>query len=332
MTPTITLVDHLAAPTQDERCSLIGEERNRENHARLLAELDCMNAMEAGHFAREPGPLAFPFTVAAWNLERCLFPEESAAKLAAQSASLVLLSEMDNGMARTGQQNTTREVARHFAMDYVYGVEFLELGLGSPIEHSFCTDDFNKKGFHGNSLMTAAPMRGAFKLNLPGRAHWFVDEVEQHRVGDRMAIGAIVETVEGPIVAVSTHLESVGDGPYREAQMAAIMDAVEMMAPDMPVIIGGDLNTGNHSGGDHRTDTLFAMAENRGFQIHGGPADKMTTRPSLITRWPDRAMKLDWFLTRSMNVSKSWIEPSLSDAGKPLSDHDLLLCQIEALI
>ncbi len=325
------IVEDLLVPDQAERTRLIDEERTLENHQRLMASLCCMNAVECGSFAANPAPLAFPFVAAAWNLERCLFVEESATKLRGQNSELVLLSEMDCGMARTAQRHTTRDLAAEMQMDYCYGVEFLELGLGSPVEHSFCKDDFNKDGFHGNGLMTTAPTRSVFRLTLPGRAHWFVNEIEQHRIGERMAIGAIVETVDGPFVAVSTHLESVADGPYRERQMMAIIDAVERLAPGLPILIGGDLNTGNHSDEGHLSDTLFKAAEARGFTFHGGPAEQMSTRPSLITRWPDRAMKLDWFLSRDLKISESWLETSLAEDGKPLSDHDPLFCRVEGL-
>ena len=55
----------------------------------------------------------------------------------------------------------------------------------------------------------------------------------------------------------------------------------------------------------------------------------MTTRPSLITRWPERAMKLDWFLTRGLAVSQTRIVSSLCPSGRPLSDHDLITCRID---
>ena len=55
----------------------------------------------------------------------------------------------------------------------------------------------------------------------------------------------------------------------------------------------------------------------------------MTTRPSLITRWPERSMKLDWFLSRGLAVSDTRIVSSLSPAGRPLSDHDLITCRID---
>ena len=75
----------------------------------------------------------------------------------------------------------------------------------------------------------------------------------------------------------------------------------------------------------------FADAEGRGYTIHGGPEEAVTTRPSLITRWPDRAMKLDWFLTRGLHAGAMRIETSLDGEGKPMSDHDLIVLQIKGL-
>lgn len=49
-------------------------------------------------------------------MERCLFPEASVAHLTL-SPALVLLSEMDNDMARLQQRNTTDDMAAPAAPD-----------------------------------------------------------------------------------------------------------------------------------------------------------------------------------------------------------------------
>lgn len=316
-------------PSEKTRHSFIAREKRADVHEEILASLECMNTVRKGGSAGDAAPLAFPFTVAAWNMERCLFPLESTDKLRKTAAPLVLLSEMDEGMARTGQTEPTAIIAGELGMEYAYGVEFLELSLGSEIERSYCKDNFNEKGFHGNGLMSSAGLKDPFVFRLPGENRWFNDDSEQPRVGERCAVGATIETQAGSFVAVSVHLESVADGPYRERQMSALMDAVEAYAPGLPILIGGDLNTGNHSGGDYRTDTLFAMAEARGFECHGGPLDQTSTRPSLITRFPERAMKLDWIVTRGLKIAESHLVSSLNDEGKPLSDHDIIVCSVE---
>ena len=48
----------------------------------------------------------------------------------------------------------------------------------------------------------------------------------------------------------------------------------------------------------------------------------------MITRWPDRAMSLDWFLTRRLQITQSHIVASTDESGKPLSDHDMVGLEI----
>lgn len=321
-------VSALAVPSQQDREGLTRTEHSIAAHDAVMARLKAMNAIEFGGAASAAAPLAFPFTVAAWNLERCLFPEASAEHLRATGAPLVLVSEMDNGMARTGQRHTTAEVAAALEMQYAYGVEFIELGLGSETEREFCRDDFNDKGFHGNALLASAPFRHPFLLRLWGERLWF-DDSDQPRLGERCAIGAVIDTEAGPFVAVSTHLESATTADYRERQVRELIDALDAAFPGLPSLIGGDLNTGNHIGGDFEAEGLFAASAARGFTRHGGPIGEMTTRPSLITRWPKRAMKLDWFLARGLKIGESRIIPSLDATGRPLSDHDLVTCVVE---
>lgn len=102
----------------------------------------------------------------------------------------------------------------------------------------------------------------------------------------------------------------------------------------MPLLLGKSTYPGCSDFRNHlyyRDETLFAQAIARGFAVHGGEETTMTTRPSLITRWPERAMKLDWFLTRGVTLGEVQIIPSLDADGRPLSDHDLITCCIEGL-
>ncbi|MBZ7924097.1 endonuclease [Ensifer adhaerens] len=321
-------VEQLAVPSLELRQGFASIVRTIAAHDAAMGARPEMNSIEVGGTSSSDTPLAFPLTVAAWNLERCLFPAESAAHLAATNAPVVLLSEMDSGMARTSQRHPTAEVADTLGMHYAYGIEFIEMGLGSDTEREFCEDDFNAKGFHGNALMASVPLGRPFMLRLWGERLWFTDG-EQPRLGERFAIGAVIETEAGPFVAVSTHLESATTAVYRERQVKELIDALDETFPDMPVLIGGDLNTGNHAGGDFEAEGLFALSAARGFTRHGGPLDVMTTRPSLITRWPERAMKLDWFLSRGLKIGETRVVPSLDETGRPLSDHDLITCAIE---
>lgn len=317
----------LAGPPQAERDRLDALERTEANHAEALAGLACLQRVEAP--ATDRGDvLAFPLTVAAWNLERCYSVEKSAEVLKREAAVLVLLSEVDNGMARTRQRHTSRDIAAELDMAYAFGVEFLELELGAEVELEFCDDDFNLHGFHGNALMSKAALQAPVMIRLEPHGHWFTPESPARRVGTRCAIATAVMTTVGPLYAVSVHLENRGDAAYREAQVRRLIDAIDELAGDAPVIIGGDLNTGLADNGDFEKETLFAHAYGRGFERHGGPINQTTTRPSRVSRSPRGTWKLDWFLTRGLTVEESRIVPSLADDGEVLSDHDMVVATL----
>lgn len=301
--------------------------RDVASHDAHMATVPGMNLIEVGGHAGAPLPL--PITVGAWNMERCLFPDVSARHMV--DCDVLLVSEMDYGMARTGQRNTIRDMAEALGMGYAYAAEFLELGLGSPVEREFCTDDFNARGYHGNGLMAKTALQSPFAVRLWGKRQWFSDP-EQPRLGERIAVGATVQTEAGPMLVISTHLESACGPDHREAQVTGLLEVIDQHFPGLPCLIGGDLNTGNHNEGDWRAEGLFDAARAASFTAHGGAEDQPTTRPSLITRWPDRAMKLDWFLTRGLRLGETAIRPSLDDTGRPLSDHDAIVTTVLDLV
>jgi endonuclease/exonuclease/phosphatase family metal-dependent hydrolase len=316
----------LTGPPQEERDRFVALERNAANHAEALASVPGLQRAEAP-VSDLSHALSFPLTVAAWNLERCYEVEKSAQVIERQGADIALLSEVDNGMARTGQRHTSREMATQLSMAYAFGVEFLELELGHGIELEFCKDDFNRHGFHGNALLAKSALQAPVMIRLPDQLFWFNDEVSV-RVGSRCAVAAAVMTVEGTLYAVSVHLESRGDAAHRHNQIRVLLDAVDQLAGGAPVIIGGDLNTGLADGGDFEKETLFEHAYGRGYERHGGPIEQKTTRPSRVSVSPRGVFKLDWFLTRGLVIEESRIVPALAPDGEVLSDHDMVLAKI----
>ena len=318
--------------TRSEHARILAAPRTAAAHRALLAGLPAMNAVQTGGKASVQ-LLPASLSIVAWNVERCLFPQANANLLARYDPDIVLLSEVDHGMARTGQRHTTAEMAAHLGMNYGFGVEFHELDLGGPTERPFCTDDFNARGWHGNAILSRAPFSRVTMLRLCDHGHWYASaerdaDPDQPRVGGRMALLAEVPSESGPICIVSTHLESNADADHRAAQFDALMDGVDTFAPGLPVIIGGDLNTGNHMPPDFdwRSETLFARAEARGYAWDHSPAGT-TTRPSLITPHPSRKMKLDWFCTRGFALEEKELIAVLDPQGTPLSDHDAIWCR-----
>ncbi|PTQ75984.1 endonuclease/exonuclease/phosphatase family protein [Celeribacter persicus] len=328
----ISLLDTLPPVTDDQRTTLLNAPRTEEAHRAMMAEVLAMNAVQIGGTATQK-VLPRDITIAAWNVERCLFPKDTAAHLMSLAPDVVLLSELDHGMARTGQRHTTAEIATELGMGYAFGVEFFEMGLGGPTERHFCTDDVNALGWHGNAVLSKVPFDKVTLIRLDDHGHWFSEasgaDPEQPRLGGRMAIAAVLPTAEGEFCVVSTHLESNAGPQQRHAQFEILLDAIEDFAPGVPVLIGGDLNTGNHipPNFDHRDETLFDLGEKRGFEW-SFTAEGMTTRPSLITPHPERVMKLDWIAARDMRCLDKGILSSLDASGRPLADHDCVWARV----
>lgn len=47
-----------------------------------------------------------------------------------KGADIVFFNELDKGMIRTGNRDTALELSNKLSMNYMYGVEFLELTKG----------------------------------------------------------------------------------------------------------------------------------------------------------------------------------------------------------
>ncbi|WP_316859015.1 endonuclease/exonuclease/phosphatase family protein [uncultured Cohaesibacter sp.] len=317
--------------------AITNAERSRSAHKALLRQTEALHLIELGGELIPSGPLASKMTVMAWNMQRCLYPEQSADLIRPHSPDVVLVSEMDNGMARTHQRNTTRALADSLGMRYAFGVEFFEMGLGNDIERRLSADQHNECGFHGNALLSRVEPKAVALIRLDDSGLWFAPQghlsnnnvVSQPRIGGRCAIAAILETEHGDICVASVHLESLDDASIRLSQMERLIAALDAFAPDLPVIVGGDLNTGKSlEEAEERKEPLFEAAERHGFSWENN-ASGSTTRRSLLTNRPKPKLKLDWFFARGFTAGGADILPAVDEAGKVLSDHDLIMGHFE---
>ncbi len=330
----INLVAKLPDVTDAQRARILTAPKTSEAHAALLREIPAMTSLQVGGTGSAP-QLPHVVNVAAWNVERCLFPKESAEMLRPHGPHVVLLSEMDSGMARTAQRDTTADVAEALGMHYAYGVEFYEMDLGGAAERVFCRDDFNAHGWHGNAILSSARFEALALIRLDRTGHWFAEtgavDPKQPRIGGRIAVAGIIPSIGGPMCFVSTHLESNADAAHRHLEFDRLLTELEAFCGDMPILIGGDLNTGNHIPPDYnwQDETLFDLARHRGFRWSLTP-DGTTTRPSRITPHPIRERKLDWFCHRGMHGEAGVILPALAPDKSPLSDHECIFAQVTA--
>ncbi len=162
-----------------------------------------------------------------FNAERGRYPDEIDAYMkyhpVLKGADIVFFNELDKGMIRTGNRDTALELSNKLSMNYMYGVEFLELTKGGLNERRVQGE--NNEAFHGNAIMSRYELYDSFLERLPLEYDWFDDT--QKRLGGRMALFTKVKVGNTEIGLICTHLENMTSPEGRMRQMTFILEQAE---------------------------------------------------------------------------------------------------------
>jgi endonuclease/exonuclease/phosphatase family metal-dependent hydrolase len=312
------------APAASERARWAESVGDQELHTRLVTDLACLHEVEVGRPAAPGAPLHGWVRVVAWNAERGPDVARAAALLERCRGKVLLLSELDAGMARTGDVDVARALAESLGTGYGYGVEFIELAGD------------NRRGLHGNAVLATAPLEAPEVVRLGGEGAWFTTGSTEPRVGGRMAVLATVEVDGTPVRFASTHLENMAGPDGRAAQLEALLHALGAG----PAVVGGDLNTfgaaletladrdavrrmraddGPRFSWPVDFEPLFEVARAYGFAwVDANVAAPTTSHDPLGL--PDHVpLKLDWILVRGLEARR----PAVTSSDG-LSDHKVV--------
>jgi endonuclease/exonuclease/phosphatase family metal-dependent hydrolase len=179
----------------------------------------------------------------AWNIERGkrLAGIVRALKThpALRSSDVLLLTELDYGMARTGNLFVAREIADALGMNYVFAPCYVALNKGSGLESR--VEGENVQALHGNALLSRFPLLRAHSLALPNGKDKMSGK--EKRLGSQRAVVADVEHPLGAFRAVSLHLDAHSTQAHRARQMRLVLEHVATLRPQLPTLVGGDWNT-----------------------------------------------------------------------------------------
>ena len=305
---------------------------------RFLQSLPAFHAIECMPPSRR---LAWPghLRIAALNAERLADRPAVRGLIARAGAHATLLSEVDLGMARSGNGHNLRDLVAGTGEGYLYGVEFVELDLGSEDEIRRHAGARNASSLHGNAIVSALALVAPHLIPLEENGLWFhgVKGV-QHRVGGRMALAARVAEAPKPLWLVSTHLESKTDPADRQAQVAALLRALDAIAPNDPCVIGGDFNTKALPRGENerhllldspeRYEPLFADLRAAGFEWRHANLALPTQAPGPSNKHEPPFGKLDWIVVRGLEARAPQVVPAADDQGRAVSDHEMIVVDL----
>jgi len=186
-------------------------------------------------------------SVTAWNVERGKRLEGIVRVLQEHpqisESDLLLLTELDYGMARTSNRFVAREIAEALEMNYAFAPCYLSLVKGNGSELS--VEGENTQALHGNALYSRYPLINAHSFALPNGIDKF--RGKEKRLGCQRAVIADVDHPAGMFRAVSLHLDAHSTQTHRKRQMDLVLDHVESLTPQLPILIGGDWNTSGYN-------------------------------------------------------------------------------------
>jgi endonuclease/exonuclease/phosphatase family metal-dependent hydrolase len=286
-----------------------------------MNELDCLHETEGRSSGHDPQGWV---RVVAWEVERGSDVPGAVALLAGCHADVLLLSELDSGLARTQDLDVPGSILGGLGTGYEYGVEFVEL-VGN-----------NARGLHGNAILSDATLADPAIIRLDHDGLRFAADTAEPRVGSRMAVLATIDVDGTPVRVASRHLENMTDQDGRAQQLDRLLSAV---GPG-PALVGGDLNTNGIASEelvDRATigrlraaeparfswsvpyEPLFAVAASPGFEwVDANVATAMTSHAS--GGRPDHVpLKLDWLRVRALEARRPAVTPAPG-----LSDHQVV--------
>jgi len=151
---------------------------------------------------------------------------------------LLLLTELDYGMARSANRFVARDLARELNLNYAFAPCYIALQKGSGVESN--VEGENTKSLHGLAMFSKYPMRNVRAVPLPnGKDKMFGKE---KRLGYLRSLAADIAHPLGTFRAVTLHLDAHSSRKHRHLQMKIVLDFLETLPP-LPTVIGGDWNT-----------------------------------------------------------------------------------------
>ena len=183
----------------------------------------------------------------AWNIERGIRLPSIIGVLGQHpvigESDVLLLTELDYGMARSDNLFVAREIAVSLGLNYVFAPCYLALTKGSGVEAYI--EGENTLALHGNAILSRFPLRRAHSVALPNGKDKMSGK--EKRLGCQRAVIADLEHPLGTLRVVSLHLDAHSTQRHRHYQMRIVLDHLESLEPRLPVLIGGDWNTSTYN-------------------------------------------------------------------------------------
>ena len=177
----------------------------------------------------------------AWNIERGIALDGITTLLRTDREladhDVLLLTEVDHGMARSGNRNIAEDLAYALDRYVVFGPAFLNLDKGNGAETK--ADGENGEALQGHAIVSRYPIEQVELVPLPNPKDHTAGK--ERRIGHEQALIATISTPNGVLHCASVHLSAHSSRRHRVKQMKRVLQAMDRRSG--PALIGGDWNT-----------------------------------------------------------------------------------------
>jgi endonuclease/exonuclease/phosphatase family metal-dependent hydrolase len=199
-----------------------------------------LESPEVEHFSHVEAPAKPSYRFLAWNLERGIELDGQIHEFRnhdyLKTCDVLLLTETDVGMARTGNRDVARTLAEELGFHYAFAPCYLNLAKGSGAEYE--VDGENDLGLHGNAILSRYPMRHIRTVSLENGKDKMSGR--EKRLGTQSAVTAEIVFPNMTLHTASVHLDAHSTQRHRKEQLEAVLDGLPSSGP---ALVGGDWNT-----------------------------------------------------------------------------------------
>jgi endonuclease/exonuclease/phosphatase family metal-dependent hydrolase len=178
-----------------------------------------------------------------WNIEHGNWYDQVERALTThpllEAADLVMMNEVDLGMARAGNRDVAGDLAAALGFHGAWAPLAIETTLGRDDDARMAAGRSNQEALVGNAILSRWPLGAARIVELPSpeRVQFDVERMYGRH------IGLVLEVLRpgAPFVAVSAHLEVHRTRRNRGLQMQALTRA--LVDERRPIVLAGDFNS-----------------------------------------------------------------------------------------
>ncbi|MCC6452766.1 MAG: hypothetical protein IT171_07720, partial [Acidobacteria bacterium] len=128
-----------------------------------------LNSVVVGSSSNDASSGKTAISAAAWNIERGIVFDGIKNALTGDprlaDKDVYLVTELDHGMARSGNRFVAGEIAAALDLNYAFAPVYIALQKGSGVESEVAGE--NTKSIHGLAMFSKYPMRNIHAIPLP---------------------------------------------------------------------------------------------------------------------------------------------------------------------